>query len=372
MKGVLNGLWPLELAFLAIVAAAWFARGRAAAELRARLFEAMSAAVRRGVPLAPLVEHAAAERGRRTGASLRRLAEDLESGTSLAGALAHCRALRVPAPALAAIDASDGGPGLAGVLAAAARDTTTHLAVRHRAWGAAAYPLVVIAGLSWSASVSFPRLGEVFDSMDLVPPFSAWQVGLPTFSAEVLSLVLGVACSVVLLRGLAAPFRSRGPVRAPRRGVLESIPPFRGPAKLAGSARFLDALAALVRAGEPLADAVRTAAPASGHRAVHLGALALADAVESGKSATVAWDRVPLAPSLRSRAVAACSRAPSEAASALERLAVECRARRDACAEARLRWAAPAGVLVAGTFVALTLHGLFSMLDRIREAVPRW
>ena len=86
-----------------------------------------------------------------------------------------------------------------------------------------------------------------------------------------------------------------------------------------------------------------------------------------------AWDEVPLPASVRPRAAAACRRPIRDAASSLDRLADECRARLDAAVEARVRWIAPAGLAVVAFGVGSIAFALFDVQGLVlRSQIPTW
>ena len=341
---------------------AWFLRRlwrlRGLAELRIRLFEALAAAARRGVPLGPLLERASEERRGAVRAALVRLAEDVENGVPLSDALAACRALRVSRVHAAAIRAADGTPQIADALDAVGRDETAARARRHRTWGVAAYPLLIIALSLLLVRTCGERLQGVFESVDIAPVGAWWMdIRLPSFlHGEGFGWTLIAATAVYVAYRFLRAWGAPGARFIPTWSLLGEIPPFRGASRVAGAAAFLDALAGQLRGGRPLPLAARAAATATRNRGVRRGALRLATAVEHGESASDAWDLVPVPASVRPRAALALARA--DAPVALERLAAECRGRCDLAVERRMRWLEPLGIAVAAVIAGSMVYSL--------------
>jgi type II secretory pathway component PulF len=352
-------------------------RRRNADELRIRILESLAAAARRGVPLGPLLERASEERRGRVRGSLQRLADDVENGVPLADALEHCRALALPGAVAASIRAAQGTASLADALSSAARDETAARLRRHRTWGEAAYPILLLAILLpvalWASSV-FARFRDVAESMEIDDPTPGWMHALWSIAvplAPVAVLLAAVTLGYLLHRGRRAFGGARRLL--PTWSPLGEVPPFRGPSRLAGAAAFLGALSAQVRGGVPLDQAALAAAVASRNLGVRRGARRMAEAVAQGEPSIVAWDRVPLPASIRPRAAGACSRAPGDAARSLDRLADECRARLQSAVDARVRWIAPAGIAIAAYLVGSLAFAVFGFeLTVLRSGMPTW
>ena len=115
MNPVLFGTLLAAVALVLLVASS--VRRRSHRELRARLFEMIAAAARRGVPIAPSIQRMAdAERGM-TRESLRAFAVRLDSGESIGSALAASMpGGTVPPDVLAAVGATEGTRGQRGTL----------------------------------------------------------------------------------------------------------------------------------------------------------------------------------------------------------------------------------------------------------------
>jgi type II secretory pathway component PulF len=325
----------LNLGVLAIGGAVLFvgalSRARSLLELRTRLLELLALATERGIPVAPLVARAAAERRGRTRLRLQRVHARLSEGGTLAAACAAGGWALFPPHVLAAVRAAEGTAALPGALDAAARDAVAALHLRHRWLLAAAYPLL----LALLFAAIFGALGEM---------------GAASRPASAVLWVAAGAVALVLATCLA----------------LRRLCVFEGARLLAGE-RLLRALAPHVAARLPLPEALRRAAPACGNAAMAAGARDAAREIEAGADPSRTLPGIPLPAFARSRL--ALARDPERAAELHRALADECARRYRDRAERLLRWAVPAALLVLGAAATLQFAALMGFLDHVRRSV---
>ena len=118
---------------------------RKRAELRCRVLEVLAASVSRDVALAPVMAAATDENRGFARRAFQELHLLLGAGSRLGAALRSCTLLAFPDHTVAAVEAAEGTPRLAGVLSAAAADDAAVENRRASIWTAAFYPLLVVA-----------------------------------------------------------------------------------------------------------------------------------------------------------------------------------------------------------------------------------
>ncbi len=302
----MRALWITQLVLLAVWLTLRLRGGRAAAELRVRLLETLSAAVRDGVALPPVVEGLSREVRGRMRPAVARLASELESGAPLHEALAVARGLRTPSATIAALRAAEGGPGFADVLAATARAEAAALRDAHRARAAATYPVVLgvlaVVFLGPTSTIT-ERLRQVASSMEVEPssPFAmpTWVVDAMGADAAdtILAGVVGAVLCVFLLDAAWQRFGLGGASRIAGPGaLLAQLPPWRGAARAAATSRWLDQSAAFLRAGLPFGESLRLAGAGCGDGRVERDAVAMAERADAGAAVHEVWDRVDATP----------------------------------------------------------------------------
>ena len=351
---------------------------RTLAEMRCRLLEVMAASVRRDVPLGPVVAAAAMEQrgcARRARCELRDL---LDAGVRLGAALRSCRHLGFPEHTVAAIEAADGTPRLAPVLAASSLDDAAIENRRAAVWASLFYPLLVVALAGGVAGgivgPTRQKLVEVFASMEvdlsarggslLETAMDAGRIGgaLAIGTAWLVAAVWLMRRIPGLTLGLSGVFRS----------MSQRVPGLRGPARLGAASRLLRALAASVRSAMPLHEALRIAAPAAACAAVSKSALAAAALCDAGAPLDEVAAALLLPPAVRARFALAATRSPDGFADALGPLAEDCAARYHAALEARMRLIHPAATVFVAAIVFTQILALFTLLAALRQTIPTW
>jgi type II secretory pathway component PulF len=349
---------------------------RARAELRCRVLEVMAASVRREVPLAPVVAAAAGEHSGFAHRALSELRHLLDSGAGLGASMDSCELLAFPSHTVAAVQAAEGTPRLAGVLAAAAFDDAAVDTRRAAVWANLFHPLLVLAFVGGVAGgivgPTRQRLLEVIDCTEVPATVtesmqSAGRLGavggwIAIIAAEIVVAVWLVRRLPWLSYGLAGAFRF----------LWQEFPLVRGAARLGAAARLLAALAVTSRSGLPLHDGLRQAASSAGCTAVTNAAIRAARCAEDGAPIDEVADALLLPPSIRARFALAAARSPAAFSDTLSTLASDCAARYQAAIEARMRLVQPALTLFAAALVFTQFAAIFEMLQAARSCVPLW
>lgn len=265
-------------------------------EARADVFDSLATLLSSGVPLLDsfdtlLAAGASIPRDlRRTFVAMR---ESLRSGASLSDAMRHHPSWFDPAE-VAMIEAAQLGGTLATVLRELAERQAKSAQLGQRLLSALLYPAIVACvGLGvvvFLATKTLPQLSSILVAAKLeVPPLTAAIMAVGQGIARwwwliAVVVVCGIAAMGLLLPAVVA--RVRPEVRARFDGFVPLV------VRRLAVARAVLRIAELVRAGVPLAEALRVAAPA--HRGVTVGlSLALRDAVrriEEGSDVAGALD----------------------------------------------------------------------------------
>lgn len=367
--GLLVVAWLFRLAYLR------GARHFAAGERRSRLLDELAATVRHGLPLQPVFVHAVRGAPVTERRALHRIALDLESGATLAETVSLPRRNVLPAHAIGPLRAAEGTAAMDVVLEAAARTEDRRLNVTHRVLTALLYPLGILAlayPMAW-LTMSDGLVG-VASSMEASPP-DWWDTAFDVARAGWTAVaVLGGLVLLVLFGSAAVDALPFTPPTSgsPLRGLRSWLPYLRRVTELGSGARVLRALAALLRAGRPLHDAVRGAAPAADARRFERGFALVADRLEQGDGLEAAWKAAPLPPSVRERAVLAACGAPDEIARTFDVLADELELRHRAAAERFIARLQPAALLLVGFTVLMQSIVVFGLLASARAAVMPW
>lgn len=339
--------WELLGVFFAATAVLYVHafRARDRREFGARVLGLAACATRRGLPLPPLLLKASREVPRRQGRALHEMAERLNEGEPLSLAIAKASGPVLARAAADAIAATEGGPGLPGVLRHLAREATAGVGLRYRVGLALVYPLLVGWLLLFLHGVTLSRWSGfrmwsflAFHWPDLV------AFGLPT------------------LVGLYVLFRT--PVgRLLRPSAWLPVP------RVLGASRVLRLTAVLLREGTPLAAALRAAAPTAGGFRRTERIHDAADELDAGGATDEAWARAGLpAFAVHRLRVAGGDRL----ADVLDELSDECVARHARRGEALLRWIHPVAILLVGGLVFVEFRFVFGILESARAGVMPW
>jgi type II secretory pathway component PulF len=334
-----------------VIAPAFLARRRH--ELRLQMLELLATAVRRGLPLPPLVERLAI--GTR-GASRRllvQLAARLQGGEALAAALAGTAPWAFPDHVIRQIAAAQGSEHLADTLTALAHDTGRGLTAQHKITLALLYPAMLALGLvlfRW-------RVGRWLDWMrlDMHRPGSAWTGTLPWLALALTTAA--IMCSLLLQRrGWRWPWLGRLST-----ALATWLPGVAGLRRLITSERLLQTLAAHLAGGRSFADALELA-----------GCNSAAGAVREGMGAEQAWRRTDLPPSVAARACLVSGKSGRDLARSLEALAAECGQRTELRLARMIRWLQPLALLLFGALLAIEFRDIFVWYAAKRQELALW
>jgi type II secretory pathway component PulF len=327
-------------------------RGRS--EFRARVLETIASAVRRDLPIEPqflwLIAHD--ERGRRR-RRIRHAARRLDEGLPLSAALTDTLGLS-PA-ATATIAAAEGGPRLDSALRAIARDDRDTMAFFHGVLMRLVYPTVILGFLGGFVGIGIaPKFREVMDSMDTAHSASGF-IFANDFARYLAYGFAAALVGVVLSR-----------VR-PVSWVVDGLRGLRPHATASCVASWLGALAAAVRAGRPLDEALHRTAAAIGHPRHTAAVRDLAMRLSDGEPVAAVWRDLPAAEWLCERAAILCG-PPEQLAAALDELAELSHERATRTRERILAVLAPTSLLLCGLSIALVMGHFFVLLAAIRES----
>jgi type II secretory pathway component PulF len=349
-------------------------------ELRARLLETLAATVRRELPLAPVFQMASANARYRDRKAYERAGNTLVAGGTLSEALGAAGRRVLTARSHAAIVAAEGGGHLAAALASAARDERTRQSIAHRFLLAALYPAVaamfiapmgLMAERSLSSMVTSVRGGELVPvtAAGADPSWLEWNaIGVQVAAGALLAF----AVAMFAVRFLSKPLGSDGTFGAGFRDLVRRIPGIRGIARLSAGSALLRGAAGQLRTGVTLPDALRLAAPLTGHAPMVRGARLAADELEAGAVCDQAFAQVPLPGSLPARVAAACGRPGDVLAQRLDELADECESRYRRAVDRAMRWTHPAGLALIGLLVAVQFNGVIQAIAYAREVARPW
>ncbi len=325
-------------------ARAWRARTRL--EIRAELFDRMASACRREVPLLPFLIALAQGRPEKEQRVILTLAEAMGDGGTLADALATLPRGLIPTHAMGAVRAAEGTSRLPAVLGAIADDAADALSLRHRAFLAGLYPLllmVLVLGMHllivryFEFRVGGGNVGLTFPSAS--SPEALGAAGL--VGAVLLATLVGV--------GLRLLGRSPGALRI-------------------ATARVLRVAGLLVDAGLPVATALDRAAGAAGSRRMERKVRRATARVASGESVEVLFDafRLPAVDRLRLQS------AGRRIGEVLQDVASSCVIRWRAYQEAWLRRLGPITILAVGVLVFIDYRIVMGTLERLRFEAGLW
>jgi type II secretory pathway component PulF len=291
----------------------------------------------------------------------------------LGSAMSSSELLAFPGPTVAAVEAAEGTPRLADVLAAAAADDAEMDNRRATLWAALFPALLVVAvvgGVAGGILGSMrQRMGEVMASMETSSPAFEASATAGRVSGWIALGLLELLFVLWLVRRFPALTFGLPTVLRP---VGQALPYFRGPARLAGATRMFRAMEPTVRAGLPLHESLAQSADAAGCPAVSDGAADAAARASAGAPIDDVAAALCAPASVRARFALAATRPPAEFAEALRALAADCAARHRDVLDARLRWVQPAATVLVGAIVLTQLLGVFAFLAAVRHAVPAW
>lgn len=343
-----DALILLPVAGLALAGGVCFVlafRSRSRLEFRARLLEVLARATKSDLPLAPLLERAAAEHGGRRRQALERIHDRLEEGATLSEACASAGRRFFPRHVQGALQAAEGGAALAPVLAATADDASTSAAARHRITLTLVYPLLLgcllVAGQQGV-------LGLITESLE------GW-----TPPAAAAAQVAVWACVALVAGGTLAAL------------VLHFFRALPGGRLVAGE-RMLRAMAPQIRAGVSLPESLRRCAETAGTGRHARAALAAARRLDSGAPlgdvvAGLSWPEFVVA-----RLQGAGSREPGRLAQLITGLADECARRYRMRVDATLRWTYPVAIAATGALVALQFAAVMQVITYWQGAAWPW
>lgn len=300
-------------------------------EITARLLEVLSAAMNRGLSVAPVVERATVVARGREKIALQRVHMALQRGETLSAALAAGGPAVADRTVTASLAAAERGPGAPALLAALVRRDEAAARYEYAFGITMLYPIVL--GIVGSLLVAIRN-----PIRQLINPH-AWELAQSgKFGFSVFLWTLAV---IVLVRWLA------------RRGRW-------WPGSVdADAARWLHASAPLIEAGRPLHEALRVAAPACRPRSRERAVREVAARIERGDSVLEASQALPAAPIVQARLGTALRREPASAAAAIRALGDECAMRAQRSGQARLRWLQPTLLLILGALIALHYGAIF-------------
>lgn len=337
------------------------ARRRDRLELRARIFEVVGAATRRGLALAPVLQRMGDALGPRKGASLRDLAQRLDSGESFGPAIE--RALpkgTLPPEVLSTILAADGTPALQELLANLASSTSYAQRAQDRIATALAYPTLLAVALLGTYVTTQSMLDEL--------PAKVLETG-PT------STLLSNLLAVVLWGGLGiavvARFGGQGGVvyRFIHR-QFRSLPAIGRLFRLEAAARVLRVAAGLSAAGLPLGEILRRAAHATRDVDVRSGILHAARCADEGMPPVEVWRHTRLPEFAVAFASLATGGGPLAVAERLRNAAFACERRMDRGVSRLLAWVQPATIALFGVLIAMHFAMVIQHMESSRLLNP--
>ncbi|QKK07345.1 MAG: type II secretion system F family protein [Planctomycetota bacterium] len=262
----------------------------------------------RGVPLVEALEVTATVVSAPMQPVIERMRELVSGGTSFADA---CRKVGVFDEITAAVyQAAERTGDLGGSASQLADTARRQLAIQGKAGTVMLYPLVVLSIAFVAAIVLLtavvPRIGNALGSMPGVelPWFTEVLVDVGNFMvAQWMPLVIGVGLVVI------AAVVGRAKVFAVVGGVARRLPAIGHIILIQESARFFSVMAALTRAGVPLADALGISVQAVRHPALHDQLKKLRTKLVEGGVLHALIDRVSTLPLASRRLLMAAERA---------------------------------------------------------------
>ncbi len=336
-------------------------RTQAKLEFRTQLLEMLAAAVRRRMPLIPLLEQAAKGLPLRQARILVDIAGHLRAGRPLNSALAAQGAQYFPDHVVLAIRTGAGTAQLATMLDLLANDVRQSLSARHRFVMALLYPalvggVLVVVGWNWLSMA-----GNAYSQ------YTATQT--PSWD-QPLALLLWTAMTLLLLVHAIAAYVGRPGLLGA--AVAWLIPPVQHARRLLFGERLLRGVALLVRAGMPLAAAMRSCATSMGDTSATRATQASAALMESGAPADEALAQAPLPRFAMARAAAAVRADPVTVANRLQALATECGSRFQTTCDHALSVVNPIALLLVGVALAGLFHRVLYTHTLCLQAVVPW
>jgi type II secretory pathway component PulF len=332
----------LGAGFVAVVLSSL--RQRRTLEFRARLFELIGTAARRGLPLAPVLRRMGESTAGGPGRALRVLAARLDEGEPLGEALEESLpAGTVPAELLATIHSAEGTAALQPVLRELAENAAGVQRAQDRLVTALAYPSLLAVGLIGTYATTESLLDEL--PAGFGPDGSATAI-----ATHVLAILLWTALTVALL---AQSNALHGRVRDLVVRLARRTPGCRELLRIEAASRVLRVAGALSSTGLPLGDILRRAAHATRHGGIRHGMLQAARAADEGGTPAEVWARSGLPDFAIAFASLAVGAAPAEVGRRLCGASLACE-RRVARGLARtLGLVQPVAIAVLGALVAL-------------------
>ncbi len=355
------GLACLLLALM--IARAFFARARF--ELRAQVFEILSLATARQMPLGPVfLEAREGERGHR-GKLLSELASRFQDGGTVADTLHQAAPRLFGEHHIGAIRSSEGSAMLSPTVHALSADSGRGDAARHRLSMALCYPALLAV---------FLVIGQAATS-SIVTRCSAAGVAHSHIGASAVVTNL-FASAVFLFCGFAVMLR----LSLDRTGNIPSwfsrpvrfVPIFARMTSWVAMERALRTLSVCVASGGGLPGALRGAASASGHKQTCAQFTAAAQKLEAGESIEVAFEACGLPDSVVARVISASTGTTHSFAAGLERLARECGHGFNNDLQRIVQWAQPVILLVFGLALSMQFMEFFGVLESIRPEMIWW
>jgi type II secretory pathway component PulF len=313
------------------------------------------------MPLVPLLEQGAKGLSVRKARMLLDVAGHLRAGEPLSKALQAQGPQYFPDRVILAIRTGTGTAQLATMLDLLAKDVNRALASRHRFVMALLYPalvggVLVVVGFNWLALG-----GHILAEFATTPP--------PTWH-QPLSVLLWASMTLLLLIHATASYLHRPDLLGA--AVAWLIPPVRRARRLLHGERLLRGVALLVRAGMPLAAAMRSCATTIGDPGAARATLASAALIESGAPADEALAQAPLPRFAMARAAASVRADPATVASRLQNLANECGSRLQTTCNRAVSLVNPIALLLVGAALAGMFHRIMLTQALCLQAVTPW
>ncbi len=339
-------------------------------EFRASLFSVLACAVRRELPLGEAL--ASGIRESRPvfqdwqDSTLRRILGGLSDGLPLSRALSRAGPSVVPRRMLAAVEATEGRRDLADTLDALVLEQ--RLSISHKVGLVVFYLCAMYFLQSFLTVFILPKFIEIFDTMAISLPqsmlvFVRWGPGLVT------SMM-----AIILLLGLYRWWLHRWPLFAhPIQALGYRLPVFGELLRLRAGARLGPCLGPLIRAEQPLHQALTRTAATPGIEPVKKRLLLSGQQLKLGAAPAEVVGALPLPAFFRERMVLALSSGrPEHVAEVVELLGRRCRVRLEQRLQTLSDVMLPLVMLAMGGLVLMTYSFVFVPLADLTERLILW
>lgn len=330
-------------------------------ELRARVFELVGAAARRGLPLGPAIRRMADGTPGSNGLALRQLADRLDAGEPFAASFeAALPAGTLPAEVIATIRASEGTSALQDTLENLARSADQIQRAQERIATALAYPSLLAVALIGTYAMTDRLLSQL-------PEGAGSPGGVAVVGTYVAAIVMWSALALALASQSSG---LRGRLHDALVAVARRIPGLGKALYLDASSRVLRVAAALSAAGLPLGEILRRAANATCHVTVRDGILDAARSADGGMPADQVWRRSGLPEFAVEFASLATRAEPAEIARRLRQAAQACDRRVHRGVSRAIAAIQPAAIAVFGVLIALHFAMVVEHVQNSRMMTP--